>query len=181
LIDGWGVGTKLVTAFDQPALGGVYKLSAIRPEDGRWRGRIKLSEQAAKVSNPGSLQVRRFVSDNEYIGDLIYDELAGPPRSRVLVDIADVTIRKKIPESAAHGDLLVPIFRRGKLVYDRPTIHQTRNHAQTELGRFYSGVKRLLNPHIYPVGLELGLHEVKSRLIEEVRNKTCETEHMDWD
>jgi nicotinate phosphoribosyltransferase len=180
LIDGWGVGTKLVTAFDQPALGGVYKLSAIRPGDGKWRGRIKLSEQAAKVSNPGSLQIRRFVSDNEYIGDMVYDELAGPPKSRVLVDIADITIRKKIPESATHHDLLVPIFRRGELVYHRPTIHQTRNHAQTELGRFYSGVKRLLNPHIYPVGLELGLHEVKARLIEEARSQTREPAHIVW-
>ena len=181
LIDGWGVGTKLVTAFDQPALGGVYKLSAIRPGDGKWRGRIKLSEQAVKVSNPGSPQIRRFVSDNEYIGDMIYDELAGPPKSRVLVDIADITIRKKIPESAVHHDLLVPIFRRGELVYNRPTIHQTRNHVQTDLGRFYSGVKRLLNPHIYPVGLELGLHEVKVRLIEEARSQTREPAHMTWE
>jgi nicotinate phosphoribosyltransferase len=169
LIDGWGVGTKLVTAFDQPALGGVYKLGAIRPKDGRWQGRVKLSEQAAKVSNPGSLQVRRFERENEYIGDMIYDELGGPPKSRILVDIADVTIRKKIPESASHHDLLVRIFRGGDLVYDRPTIHEIRGHAQTELGRFYSGVKRLLNPHIYPVGLELGLHEAKARLIQEAR------------
>jgi nicotinate phosphoribosyltransferase len=176
LIDAWGVGTKLVTAFDQPALGGVYKLGAIRPKDGGWRGRIKLSEQAAKVSNPGSLQVRRFANENEgeYVCDMIYDELAGPPKSRVLVDIADVTIRRKIPDSAAHHDLLVPVFRRGELVYDRPSIHETRNRAQTELGRFYSGVKRLLNPHIYPVGLELGLHESKTRLIQEARSHAHE-------
>jgi nicotinate phosphoribosyltransferase len=175
LIDAWGVGTKLVTAFDQPALGGVYKLGAIRPRDGGWHGRIKLSEQAAKVSNPGSLQVRRFTNESEYVCDMIYDELTGPPKSRVLVDIADVTIRRKIPDSAAHHDLLVPVFRRGELVYDRPTIHETRNNAQTELGRFYSGVKRLLNPHIYPVGLELGLHEGKTRLIEETRNEAQES------
>jgi nicotinate phosphoribosyltransferase len=169
LIDAWGVGTKLVTAFDQPALGGVYKLGAVRPKEGKWQGRIKLSEQAAKVSNPGSLQVRRFVRENEYIGDMIYDELDGPPRSRILVNIADVTIRRKIPESVTHRDLLVPIFRRGDLVYERPAIHEIRSHAQAELGRFYSGVKRLLNPHIYPVGLELGLHESKARLIQEAR------------
>jgi nicotinate phosphoribosyltransferase len=102
---------------------------------------------------------------------MIYDELTGPPQSRVLVDIADVTIRRKIPDSAAHHDLLVPVFRRGELVYDRPSIHETRDRAQSELGRFYSGVKRLLNPHIYPVGLELGLHEAKTRLIQEARNQ----------
>jgi len=175
LIDAWGVGTKLVTAFDQPALGGVYKLGAIRPKDGRWQGRIKLSEQAAKVSNPGSPQVRRFASESEYVCDMIYDELTGPPKSRILVDIADVTIRRMIPASADHHDLLVPVFRRGELIYGRPTIHETRNYAQTELSRFYSGVKRLLNPHIYPVGLELGLHECKTHLIEEARSQADES------
>jgi nicotinate phosphoribosyltransferase len=70
--------------------------------------------------------------------------------------------------------LLVPIFRGGDLVYDRPTIHAIRNHARTELGRFYAGVKRLLNPHIYPVGLELGLHEAKARLIQEARSQNAE-------
>ena len=60
MIDLWGVGTKLVTAFDQPALGGVYKLGAIRIGNGPWQKKLKLSEQAVKVSNPGSLQVRRF-------------------------------------------------------------------------------------------------------------------------
>jgi nicotinate phosphoribosyltransferase len=169
LIDAWGVGTKLVTAFDQPALGGVYKLGAVFPKDGKWQGRIKLSEQAVKVSNPGSLQVRRFARANEYIGDMIYDELDSPPKSRVLIDIADVTIRRRIPETATHRDLLVPIFRKGNLVYDRPAIRAIRAYAQAELGRFYSGVKRLLNPHIYPVGLELGLHEAKAHLIQEAR------------
>ena len=61
-IDVWGVGTKLATAYDQPALGGVYKLSALRDGDGRWQYKLKLSEQAAKISNPGVLQVRRFRS-----------------------------------------------------------------------------------------------------------------------
>src|SRR5206468_330184 len=62
-IDVWGVGTRLITAFDQPALGGVYKLTAIRAADGTWDFKIKLSEQAVKVPNPGILQVRRFVID----------------------------------------------------------------------------------------------------------------------
>ncbi len=68
-------------------------------------------------------------------------------------------------------DLLVPIFRRGELVYERPSISQSRSLAQTELGRFHAGVKRLLNPHIYPVGLELGLHESKARLMQDARDE----------
>jgi nicotinate phosphoribosyltransferase len=169
MIDLWGVGTKLVTAFDQPALGGVYKLGAIRSGNGPWQKKVKLSEQAVKVSNPGSLQVRRFEDQNEYQADMIYDELDGAPTDRTIVDIADVTIHKKIPGSASFHDLLVPIFRQGNLVYDRPSIHTMRSLAQSELGRFYTGVKRLLNPHIYSVGLEFGLYEAKSRLMQEAR------------
>ena len=170
-IDLWGVGTKLVTAFDQPALGGVYKLGAIRSGTGPWQKKVKLSEQAAKVSNPGSLQVRRFEGQKEYLADMIYDELDGIPTERTIVDIADVTIHRKIPRSANYKDLLVPIFRCGNLVYERPPIQKMRALAQSELGRFYTGVKRLLNPHIYPVGLELGLYEIKSRLMQEARSK----------
>jgi nicotinate phosphoribosyltransferase len=174
-IDLWGVGTKLVTAFDQPALGGVYKLGAIRAKNGPWQKKVKLSEQAVKVSNPGSLQVRRFADQKEYLADMIYDELDGVPTQRTIVDIADVTLHRKIPSSAKHHDLLVPIFRRGNLVYERPSIHRTRDLAQIELARFYTGVKRLLNPHIYPVGLDLGLYQNKSRLMEETRKRESET------
>src|SRR6185503_6155623 len=79
-IDVWGIGTKLVTAFDQPALGGVYKLGAVK-EDGHWRDVIKLSEQPIKISNPGILQVKRLRRGNEMVGDVIYDQersYAGP-------------------------------------------------------------------------------------------------------
>jgi nicotinate phosphoribosyltransferase len=176
LIDLWGVGTRLVTAFDQPALGGVYKLGAIRRGNGPWKKKIKLSEQAAKVSNPGSLQVRRFEDRKEYIADMIFDELGPQPPERTIVDIVDVTIRRKIPKSAKQCDLLVPIFRNGELVYDRPRISEIRSLAQHELSCFYSGVKRLLNPHIYPVGLEIGLHSLKSHLIQEARNGTIRNE-----
>jgi len=175
-IDLWGVGTKLVTAFDQPALGGVYKLGAIRRGNGPWEKKIKLSEQAAKVSNPGCLQVRRFEDRKEYIADMIFDEFGHQPPERTIVDIADVTIRRKIPKSAKQHDLLVPIFRRGELVYDRPPISRIRSFAQDELGCFYAGIKRLLNPHIYPVGLEIGLHTIKSQLMQEERNGATKSE-----
>jgi nicotinate phosphoribosyltransferase len=178
LIDIWGVGTKLVTAFDQPALGGVYKLGAIRSGTGPWQKKVKLSEQAVKVSNPGSLQVRRFEDQAGYVADMIYDELDRDPRSRTIVDIADVTIQKKIPDSAKYHDLLVPIFRHGNLQYRRPPIDEIRSLAQTELDHFYKGVKRLLNPHVYPVGLELGLHEAKSRLIQEARKTNSENRRV---
>src|SRR5581483_5246455 len=87
-IDTWGVGTMLVTAYDQPALGGVYKLSAIRRPDGTWDHKIKLSEQTAKVTNPGVLQVRRFRKGNEFIGDAIYDETRPLLKQITIVDPA---------------------------------------------------------------------------------------------
>ena len=73
-IDIWGVGTRLITAFDQPALGGVYKLTALRQPGGAWDHKIKLSEQAIKISNPGILQVRRFFVGGEAAGDMILTE-----------------------------------------------------------------------------------------------------------
>jgi nicotinate phosphoribosyltransferase len=171
-IDIWGVGTKLVTAFDQPALGGVFKLGAVRDRGGKWEYKIKLSEQAVKVSNPGKLQVRRFNAGNEYFADMMFDEAGSYSLSRTIVDLADVTLRRRIPKDAQGQDLLVPIFRAGKLVYDRPPIHEVRKTAAAQLGKFYSGIKRLLNPHIYPVGLEYNLNELKARLIAEHRRET---------
>jgi nicotinate phosphoribosyltransferase len=175
-IDIWGVGTKLVTAFDQPALGGVFKLGAVRDRDGKWEYKLKLSEQAVKVSNPGMLQVRRFERGNEYFADMIYDEAGSSALSRTIIDLADITLRRKIPKDAYAQDLLVPIFRAGKLVYERPSIHEARRTVAAQLEKFYSGIKRLLNPHIYPVGLALNLHELKTKLIEEYRQETELTE-----
>lgn len=170
-INVWGVGTKLITAYDQPALGGVYKLGAIRSAAGRWSYKVKLSEQAAKVSNPGIQQVRRFRSDKEFIGDGIYDVETGAPESFTIVDPLDSTRRKHIAPKAASEDLLVPIFRSGRLVYQAPALVEVRQRAQDQIGMFHSGVKRLVNPHEYPVGLELGLHDQKMKLILHARGE----------
>ena len=168
-IDIWAVGTKLVTAYDQPALGGVYKLSATRKKDGPWQYKVKLSEQVAKVSTPGRLQVRRFSSRGTYTADLIFDQLRGVEPSRTMVDPADVTIRRRIPKEAEYRDLLVPIFQAGRRVYQSPSIHEMQAIAHDELDKLYAGVKRLLNPHLYPVGLEAGLHELKTQLVTDLR------------
>ncbi len=103
-IDTWGVGTRLVTAYDQPALGGVYKLSALRGDDGKWQYKLKLSEQTAKVSNPGVLQVRRYRRADEYVADAIYDlelgadvpQWGGGDGACTIVDPMDPTRRKAI-------------------------------------------------------------------------------------
>lgn len=170
-INVWGVGTKLITAYDQPALGGVYKLGAIRGDDGQWAYKVKLSEQSAKVSNPGIQQVRRFRSDKEFIGDGIFNTEGAPPEPFTIVDPLDATRRKHLPPRTAYDDLLVPVFRAGKLVYPVPNLAEVRQRAQAQMGMFHAGVKRFVNPHAYPVGLELGLHEMKQQLILRARGE----------
>ena len=166
----WGVGTRLATAYDDPALGGVYKMSAVRSEDGqRWEDRIKLSEQIAKITTPGILQVRRFTCDGEHVGDQIFDERTGADAPSVIVDLLDPTRRKLIGEDAVEEALLVPIFRGGTRCYDVPALDVARARAAAELSGFHPGVRRFLNPHAYPVGLEPRLHERRTRRILEAR------------
>ncbi|HVG24931.1 MAG TPA: nicotinate phosphoribosyltransferase, partial [Thermoanaerobaculia bacterium] len=167
-VDVWGVGTRLVTAFDQPALGGVYKLTAIRKEGADWEYKIKLSEQLIKISNPGILQVRRFVDGGRAIGDMIFSEDGQTP-TRTIVDPLDRTRRKDFDGAAAAEDLLVPIFRGGTRVYDPPPLDAVRARREQQLALFHGGIKRLVHPHRYPVGLERQLFELKTRLVLEAR------------
>ena len=164
-IDAWGVGTRLVTGHDDPALGGTYKLSAIRKPGHDWEPKIKLSEQAIKISNPGVLQVRRYRRDGEFAGDVIFDEQHPVEGDCVMVDPFDVTRRKVMPKGAACEDLLAPVFRAGKKVYQSPSLDVIRRRTAEQLASFHAGVKRFVNPHQYPVGLELGLNERKQKLI----------------
>ncbi len=169
MINVWGVGTKLVTAYDQPALGGVYKLSAVRQADGSWQHKVKVSEQAVKTTTPGIQQVRRFHSPQECLGDAIYDLSQPLPRVFTIVDPFDATRRKQFSPETDYEDLLVPVFRKGHLVCQAPEIHCIRERVREQLARFHGGIKRFIHPHQYPVGLELGLHEFKNRLVLEAR------------
>jgi nicotinate phosphoribosyltransferase len=171
-INVWGVGTKLVTAYDQPALGGVYKIAAIKNEHNEWDYKVKLSEQAIKVSNPGILQVRRYKENGEFRADMIYNEgkpFAGLP---TMIDQIDVTRQKTLGgEGWESEDLLVPIFEKGKLVYNLPTLPAIKARVAEQLTLFHQGIKRFVNPHSYPVGLEKGLHDDKYDLIMKLRGK----------
>jgi len=164
-INVWGVGTRMVTAYDQPALGGVYKLSAIRKSDGTWEPKVKFSEQVAKTTNPGVLQVRRFRSGKEFIGDAIYDLTRSLPESFTIVDPLDITRRKHFTPETPSEDLLVPIFRNGQLIYKTPSLKESRERTRQQLAALHPGIKRSVNPHQYPAGLELGLHDLKTKLI----------------
>ena len=168
-IDVWGVGTKLASADGQSALGGVYKLSAVRRPGGEWEPRLKVSEQTAKVTTPGILGVRRFVVDGLFAGDMVYDEIAPPaPGSCEMIDPEDSTRRKRFCDTPS-DELLVPVFRAGKRVYDTPDAVTARTRARDQLSMFDPSIKRFLNPHRYPVGLERGLYDLRTRLILEAR------------
>jgi nicotinate phosphoribosyltransferase len=172
----WGVGTRLVTAFDQPAIDGVYKLSAIREPGGAWQDCLKLSEHVGKTSDPGILQVRRFLADNQAIADAIFDERRPPEGDCTIVDPDDATRRKTVAISSTtrSEDLLLPIFREGRRVYAPPLLAESRERTHQQLALFHAGIKRLVNPHGYPAGLEERLHEHKMSLIRRARRQENE-------
>lgn len=168
----WGVGTKLVTAYDQPALGGVYKLAAVDDGNGGWDHRIKLSEQSIKISNPGIQQVRRFAdADGAFVADMIYDVDRGPGDAGSVVDLEDPSWRKAVPPHDSYDDLLAPVFRGGALVAPLPGIEAARTRAADQLIRTSDRVQRFVNPHLYTVGLEPELAALKQRLIAEARGQ----------
>lgn len=177
-INVWGVGTNLITAKDQPALDGVYKLSAINDEEGKWLYKLKLSEQMLKVSNPGILQVRRYRNKQENIADVMYDIHTDLKQGCFVIDPLDPTKQKVLKNGFASEDLLVPIFRKGRKVYDLPTLETIRAKTQNELKRFNVGIKRFLNPHQYFVGMEKSLYDLKVELIKTIRNKSSHAFHF---
>ncbi len=165
----WGVGTNLVTGKESPALDGVYKLSAIQDEDGKWQYKLKLSEQMRKISNPGILQIARFKRNGEPMADVIYDTLIGLPDNPLAIDPLDSTRQKTLSPEWESKDLLVPILHEGKCVYEFPTLNEVQAYAKTSLSRFHYSVKRFVNPHQYIVGLEKQLYELKINLTKRIR------------
>jgi len=168
VISVWGVGTHLATAYDAPALDGVYKLSALRNEQGEWEYKIKLSEQAVKISNPGIHQVRRFVQDGVCVMDIIYDVRQGISESNPeCVSLGSPHTLIQLDHFDASYDLLQPVFRQGKRVSAQESIHAIRARTLQQVEQF------LKIPHetAYPVGLERQLHQVKQNLIADVLKK----------
>src|SRR5690606_18935439 len=139
---------------DQPALGGVYKLAAMRDGDGNWVPKIKLSEQAIKTSTPGVLQVRRYMNGDHYLCDAIFDEELGRDDSEPFYDIDDPIRARQTPEHTHFLDLLEPVFRGGRQVYKVPDIKAMRKHGAQSLDSLSARTRRALNPQIYHVGLD---------------------------
>ena len=171
-VSSWGVGTKLACAFDQPTLGGVYKLSATRaPGQAEWVDRLKISESAAKLTVPGVLDVRRYYNDNGTIaGDMVFDVNAGVDEGQVIVDPLDSMRRKKLV-GKRFSTMLEPLARNGQVVLeasDRSAMEAQRR-CREGLACLDESQKRMLNPHTYPVGLEYGLCERRRALVGKLR------------
>ncbi|BDG10405.1 nicotinate phosphoribosyltransferase [Anaeromyxobacter paludicola] len=171
-IAAWGVGTRLVTGQPDGALGGVYKLTAVRRPGEPWKYRVKLSERVQKTTIPGLLQVRRFVQDGVLVADAIYDEWSGLPSPATIVDPLDLTRRKTLDGALEGEDLLRPVFRGGALVGPRPTLEEARARVRQQLALLHPGVKRFVNPHQLPVGLEKGLFERRTALVLAARGES---------
>ena len=167
----WGVGTKLATAYDQPSLGGVYKLSAMRTEGGPWVDRIKITGQLIKMTVPGVLNIRRYYHDDGTIaGDMVYDVNQPVNDEGRIIDPMD-DLRQKVLGDKRYDTLLAPLARNGKVVLEKEysSTMQARQRAIEGLQQLDESQKRMLNPHSYPVGLEAGLYKRRHELIARLR------------
>ena len=171
-VDAYGVGTRLATAYDQAALGGVYKLAAIRKnEQESWKPCLKVSEEASKITIPGILDVCRFVSDDgTFAGDCIYDVRRKLDKITVAVDPIDPTRRKQYSLDMQHEKLLKPFARDGKICGDVSTdAHAARAHFEEQYAMLDDSIKRFKNPHRYPAGIERMLFNERIRMILHLR------------
>lgn len=176
-VDNWGIGTKLITAYDQPALGAVYKLAAIENEEGVLENRIKISGNPEKVTTPGKKNVHRIINTNtgmsegEYIS---YHEEEIDEKEPLLMFHPVHTMKRKLIRSFRKVELMEDIFKNGELVYEREEISDMQKRLEDNLSILWEEYKRFLNPEEYPVDLSTELWQIKQDLIEEVSNKTLE-------
>jgi nicotinate phosphoribosyltransferase len=166
-IDTWGVGTKLVTAYDQPALGGVYKIGAVKV-DGAWDYPIKLSEQPIKISTPGIQAVRRFTKDGMLAGDVIHDALGGPPAGPTRAWSIDDPTYSHVLDGDGE-DVLVNVIKDGVRTHAEGDLGAARARVIADLAALSPRTRRFLNPQPYPVGLDPVLHERKLALVAKAR------------
>ena len=163
-IDVWGVGTNLITAFDQPALGAVYKIVAIEDNGGGMLHTLKLTANVEKITTPGKKQVWRIRSNNDTKpeGDQITLEHERPDLEEELFMFHPqyTYINKTVTDFTARP-LLQDIFVEGELVYEMPELEEIKEYAKEKLAEQYDEHRRILNPEEYPVDLSQELYEAK--------------------
>ena len=167
-IDSFGVGERLITSKSEPVFGGVYKLAAVEDRDGSVIPKIKISENADKITNPHFKKVYRIFENEsgKAIADLItvYDEVVDESQPLELFD-PEATWKRKIVTDFTAVELLVPIFRRGEKVYQSPSITEMRSYCAAQIDLQWDEVKRFENPHNYYVDLSQKLWDIKQDLL----------------
>ncbi|WP_203619691.1 nicotinate phosphoribosyltransferase [Apilactobacillus nanyangensis] len=173
-IDVWGIGTKLITAFDQPALGAVYKMVSVENDNGEMVDTIKLSNNAEKVSTPGKKQVWRITErkDGKSEGDYITlsDENPNDEDSLYMFHPQYTYINKTLTDFDARP-LLKDIYKDGELVYDQPELADIKQYSEDVLSSLWPEYKRELNPQEYPVDLSTKCWNNKMSIIKDVHDK----------
>ncbi|MBQ4052911.1 MAG: nicotinate phosphoribosyltransferase, partial [Clostridia bacterium] len=173
-IDSWGVGTKLITSEDLPALGGVYKLSAVINKDGSVTPKIKLSDNTAKITNPSFKNLYRLYDreNGMAIADLITlrDETVDDTKPLTIFHPVETWKRHEVENFRAEA-LLHTIVKGGKLVYKFPTLKEVAEYSKGELAKFWEEYLRLDLPQTYKVDLSTKLHALKIGMIDGIRQK----------
>lgn len=174
-IDSWGVGTNLITSKDQPAFGGVYKLAAIQNADGTFTPKIKLSENTAKVTNPGNKTIYRIYDkeSGKINADLIClaDEKFDESKDLRIFDPAETWKKTKYKAGTYEmRELLVQVFDKGTCVYDSPSVMEMRDYCRKEQETLWNESRRLVNPHEVYVDLSDKLYAMKAELLENLSN-----------
>ncbi len=167
-IDLWGVGTRLVTSYSSPALGGVYKLTALDENGRKMVPKIKRSDNPEKITNPGLKKViRMYDTKGQMRGDVLFLEDEKLPTNRHFRAYHPMYphVFKTYPKRFTMKELLVPIFEKGELVYDLPSLQAIRESTLKNLGELDPGYKRFHNPHTYHVSLSSKLFKIKQRLL----------------
>jgi nicotinate phosphoribosyltransferase len=175
-IDIWGIGTKLITAYDQPALGAVYKIVAIENENGEMKDTIKISANPEKVTTPGLKRVYRIINkgNNKSEGDYIALDYENPQEEEPLKMFHPVhTYISKFVTNFEARELHHTIFENGKLVYEMPHLEEIRSFARENLELLWDEYKRTLHPEQYPVDLSQACWDNKMQKIEEVKTKVA--------
>jgi nicotinate phosphoribosyltransferase len=180
-IDTWGIGTKLITAFDQPALGAVYKIVAIENENGEMIDTIKISGNPEKVTTPGLKKLYRVInmvnqrSEGDYIA--LADEDPNKEDHLKMFHPIHTYISKFVSNFEAR-DLHHDIFVDGQLVYDLPDIHEIQRFSLSNMSVLWDEYKRSLNPEEYPVDLSQKCWDNKMDIIQKVKEKIASTKEI---
>ncbi len=169
-VDGFGVGTKLVTCFDQPALSGVYKLSAKRMPGQEWTPVLKVSEQVYKRTIPGVQDLRRYYDASGMpVADMICAEDFPHDVQATIVDVNDPVLTRVV-EGLRCEDMLVCLTRDGRRADAPEDLSCARARAAANLATLRPTSKRLLNPQVYPVGIERSLSDLRQSMIAQARS-----------